>query len=335
MTPNPVLVEVVRGPKVESVHRGAISVFDGDGKAVLSIGDVSAPVFPRSAIKAIQALPLVESGAADAFEFGNRELSLACSSHSGEDAHIALARDMLRRAGLDETCLECGGHWSSQAWVMRHQTTLYDDTPPAICNNCSGKHAGFVCTAAHQGIDPAGYIKPDHAIQKAINETLQAVTGAAHDQDICGTDGCSIPTYAIPLEAMAKGFARMASGVGFENERAKAARRLLNACMSEPFYMAGTKRFCTELMTLAQGRLFAKTGAEGVFCGAAPELGLGIALKCDDGGTRASEAMMAATFARLLDNDDPLQEGLANLSQYGLTNWNGITVGSITTTLPA
>ncbi|MGI9390157.1 MAG: asparaginase, partial [Boseongicola sp.] len=323
---NPGLVEVKRGSNVESIHRGAICVCDADGKIVVSFGDVEAPVFPRSAIKAIQALPLIESGTADAFGFGDKELSLACASHSGEDRHIALARDMLARAGLEETCLECGGHWSSQGWVMRHQATIYDDTPPAICNNCSGKHIGFVCTAAHRDIDPVGYIKRDHPIQQAINEALQDITGAQHDEDICGADGCSIPTYAIPLFAMAHGFARIVTGKGLRTERARASSRLLMACMAEPFYMAGTGRFCTKLMELGDMRLFAKTGAEGVFCGAIPELGLGIALKCDDGAVRASEAMMAAILARLLPKDDPLQKGLELFANPPITNWNGWTV---------
>jgi len=169
---NPVLVEVTRGPKVESVHRGAVSVIDGDGNTVLQLGDVDAPVFPRSAIKAIQALPLVESGAADALGFADKELSLACSSHSGEPEHIATARSMLAMAGLSEDVLECGGHWSTHQRVLIGQTKIYDGTPPAVCNNCSGKHSGFVCTAVHNGIDPTGYIKPDHPVQKAINEAL-------------------------------------------------------------------------------------------------------------------------------------------------------------------
>ncbi|MFD0917574.1 asparaginase [Pseudahrensia aquimaris] len=333
---NPILVEVSRGPKVESVHRGAIAVMDAQGKSVLSFGDTEAPVFPRSAVKAIQALPLIESGAADAYGFGDKELSLACSSHSGEDEHVAMARSMLKRAGFSEDMLECGGHWSTNHRTLLHQTTIYpiNSTPPAVCNNCSGKHTGFVCTAAHTGVDPKGYIGRDHTIQKNINTVMQEVTGAAHDEDICGTDGCSIPTYAVPLSAMATGFARMATGVGLPPERATAAKRLLNACMNEPFYMAGTKRFCTEYMTLGAGRLFAKTGAEGVFCAAIPELGVGIALKVDDGTTRASEAMMAAVTARLLPADDPLQQGLARWTDKRMRNWNGLDVGRVTATLP-
>ena len=332
---NPVVVEVTRGSVIESRHRGAIAVVDGDGTLVYSVGDIAQPVFPRSAIKAVQALPLVESGAAEAFGFGNAETSLACASHSGEDEHIRLARDMLSRAGLDETCLECGGHWSSQQWVMLHQARSWTSTPTAICNNCSGKHAGFVCTAAHLGIDPKDYVRPGHPIQIGIKDALEDLTGEQHSADSCGTDGCSIPTYAIPLTAMAHGFAKMVTGQGLAPQRAAAASSIINACMEQPFYMAGTHRFCTKLMELGQGRLFAKTGAEGVFCAAIPELGLGIALKCDDGATRASEAMMAMTFAHLLTKDDPLQPELASLANATLKNWNRIEVGELRAQLPA
>ena len=206
--------------------------------------------------------------------------------------------------------------------------------PPAICNNCSGKHSGFVCTAAHMGVDPAGYVGRGHAVQRGINAALQDVTGAAHDEDICGTDGCEIPTYAVPLRALANGFARMVTGNGLAPERAKAANRLLNACMNQPFYMAGTKRFCTDVMILAEGRIFAKTGAEGVFCGAIPELGVGIALKCDDGSPRGSEAMMASLLARLLGENDPLHTPLSAMAAKPITTWGGNPVGETRVHIP-
>lgn len=326
---NPVLVEVTRGNIVESLHRGSICVSDSDGKTILSIGDVSTPVFPRSAVKAIQALPFVESGAVAAYGFGDAELSFACASHSGEAEHVRMARKMLERAGISEELFECGGHWSSQDAVMRDQARTYADTPPCVCNNCSGKHTGFLCTATHLGIDPTGYVKPDHPIQQNIKSTMEDVLGAVHGQELCGTDGCSIPTYAVPLLNMAQGFAKMATGIGLSDERGKAARILLKSCMNKPFYMAGTKRFCTDIMTLGTGRIFAKTGAEGVFCGALPELGLGIALKCDDGGTRGSEAMMAATLAHLLGEKDALYVSLLALANTTITNWLGIEVGNI------
>src|SRR5690606_8352502 len=131
-------------------------------------------------------------------------------------------------------------------------------------------------------------------------EALESVTGAAHDVDVCGTDGCSIPTYAVPLRNLALGFARMATGNGLSRERAAAARRIFAACMAEPFYVAGTGRADTDMMEAGRGRIFTKTGAEGVFCAAIPELGFGIAIKCDDGATRASEVMIAETLAKLL-----------------------------------
>ncbi len=331
---NPVLVEVTRGSVVESRHRGAISVMDADGNSVLNIGDTARPVFARSAIKAVQALPLIESGAADAYGFGDDELALVCSSHSGEDAHIEMARSMLARAGRDETNLECGGQWSSHQPVLIHQAKTRTTAPGALCNNCSGKHSGFICTATHLGIDPKGYISPDHQIMKTVRAALEDVTGVAHAEDLRGMDGCSIPTYATPLTAMAQGFAKMATGQSLGDERAKAGKRLLNACMSAPFYMAGTKRFCKQLIELEPGRLFGKTGAEGVYCGTVAELGLGIALKCDDGSTRASEAMMAATVAHLLTANDPLHDSLQAMANPILKNRNRYEVGNLRTNLP-
>ena len=330
---NPVLVEVTRGSVVESRHRGAVSVYDADGNVVLDIGDTARPVFARSAIKAVQALPFVESGAVDAFGFGDSEISLACSSHSGEDAHIDLARSMLERAGRSADDLECGPHWSSHQKVLIHQVRTRTEEPDALCNNCSGKHSGFICTSAHLGIEPKGYINPDHPVMQEVKATLEDVTGTAHAEDLRGTDGCSIPTYATPLTSMALGFAKMATGQGLGDARAKAAKRILNACMSAPFFMAGTQRFCTRLMELDQGRLFAKTGAEGVYCGAIPELGLGIALKCDDGNSRGAEVMMAAVMSHLLAVDDPLQAELTKLANRTLKNRNGFAVGELRSVL--
>jgi L-asparaginase II len=325
---NPVTVEVTRGALVESRHRGAIVAVDGDGKVVFSVGDIDAGVFPRSACKAMQALPLIESGAADAYGFGNKELALACSSHNGEDEHVALAAAMLARAGRDVETLECGGHWSSSQRVLIHQARTMEK-PTALHNNCSGKHAGFVCACCHQDIDPKGYVGYDHPLQQEIRATMQSLTGAVLGRDNCGTDGCSIPTYAVPLRGLAHGFARMATGVGLEPLRAKASRRLLDACMAEPFYVAGTGRACTALMQIAPGRIFAKTGAEGVFCAAVPEQGIAIALKCDDGHSRAAEAMVAATLSRFFVKDEPVRAALVAMATVSMHNWNGIHVGDI------
>jgi L-asparaginase II len=323
---NPILVEILRGAIVESRHRGAVSVFDGGGKQVLSIGDVERPVFPRSACKLIQALPFVESGAADAFGFGKKELSLACASHSGEPEHAALAEMMLRRAGQTSANLECGTHWPFDAPVAI-KLAQSGGVPNACHNNCSGKHAGFICTTVHVGEDPLGYVHAEHPAQMRVRDVMTEVTGAAHAAAACGTDGCSIPTYAIPLNALAHGFAKVATGQGLAPIRAKAAKRLMDACMAEPFYMAGTKRFCTELMAAAPGRAFAKIGAEGVYCAAIPELGFGIALKIDDGAFRAAELTVAAVIVHLARDIPEVAGPIGAMARKVDRNWNKMTVG--------
>ena len=325
---NPVLVEVLRGATVESRHRGAVAVVDADGGVALGIGDVERPVFPRSAVKAIQALPLVESGAADAYGFGRRELALACASHSGEPEHAALAAAMLERAGLDAGALECGAHWPSRQEAAL-DLARQGKRPTALHNNCSGKHAGFLCTCRHAGLGHRGYVAIGHEIQQGVRDAMEAVTGAAHGVENCGTDGCSIPTYAVPLKSLARGFARMATGVGLGETRARAAKRLIDACMAEPFLVAGTDRLDTRLMRAAGGRVMVKIGAEGVYCGAIPELGLGIALKCDDGAARAAEVMIAAVVAKLLPSEDALSAIIGDMARPVMANWNGIAVGAL------
>ncbi|MBL0936218.1 MAG: asparaginase [Rhizobiaceae bacterium] len=326
MMANPVLVEVKRGNVIESRHRGALSAFDGDGKEMLSIGDVARPVFPRSAVKSIQALPLIESGAADAYGFTDADLALACASHAGETRHADRAASMLARAGLDASALECGAHWPTRQDAMI-ELARSGASPTALHNNCSGKHSGFVCTCRHLGIGHRGYVKADHRSQEMVREAMEAVTGAAHSTDACGIDGCSIPTYAIPLADLARGFAKMATGQGLGERRAAAAKRLINACMAEPFYVSGTERMDTRLMMAGAGRIFVKVGAEGVYCGALPELGLGFALKCDDGAVRAAETMVAALIARLMK--DELGERVGEMARPVMRNWNGIEVGMV------
>src|SRR4051812_456707 len=300
---NPVLVEVVRGALIESRHRGAMAVVDADGATVLALGDVARPVYPRSAVKAIQALPLVESGAADKNGFGDRELALACASHGGEPAHVEVASRMLARAGLDVAALECGAHWPSHQDSSR-ALARSGGAPSALHNNCSGKHAGFICVACAAGVEYRGYVKAAHPVQREIRATIESLTGTSLGEDVCGIDGCSIPTWAVPLNRLAHAFAKFGSAYGLPPERAKAAARLRAACAAEPYFVAGTGRFCTEVMKLFGARVLVKTGAEGVYCGALPEQGIGIALKCDDGATRAAEVAMATTIARFL----PLSE---------------------------
>jgi L-asparaginase II len=327
---NPILVEVLRGSLVESQHRGAVAVADADGATVLAVGDVATPIFPRSAVKALQALPLIETGAAAAYGFGDEELALACASHSGEPGHVAVAERMLARAGLDASALRCGAHWpiaqSAVAALAR------SGEPTALHNNCSGKHSGFLCDACAMKVDPTDYWRPQHSVQRRVRAVLEDLTGAVLSDDRCAVDGCSVPTWAIPLRNLAHGFAKFGTGCGLLPERARAAARLRAACAQKPWYVAGTGRFCTEIMQLFGPRVFVKTGAEGVYCGALPEQGFGIALKCDDGAGRAAQVVMAALIARFLPLSDAERGALTRFVQPTLRNWNGFEVGSIRVT---
>ncbi|HEX3504761.1 MAG TPA: asparaginase [Xanthobacteraceae bacterium] len=327
---NPVLIEVIRGPLVESQHRGAVAVSDAEGQIVFALGDLAVPVFPRSAVKALQALPLIEQGAADRFSLSDEELALACASHSGEAAHVIGVERMLAKAGLKPSDLRCGAHWpiaqAAAAAVAR------SGAPSPLHNNCSGKHAGFLCVARALGVDHADYWRPEHPVQRLVRSVLEDFTGAALGETVCAIDGCSVPTWAIPLQNLAAGLAKFATGQGLSPTRAAAAQRLRRACTQKPWYVAGTGRFCTEIMQIFGSRVFVKTGAEGVYCGALPDQGLGIAIKCDDGASRAAQAIMAALIARFLPMNDTERQALAPFVRPVLRNWNGFEVGAVRVT---
>jgi L-asparaginase II len=325
---NPIVVEALRGERVESRHRGAGAVVDADGASLLTFGDVDTPVFPRSAVKALQALPLIESGAADALGLSEPELALACASHAGEPAHVATAAAMLAKAGLDEGALACGAHWPFSEEASRALARA-GARPSPLHNNCSGKHAGFLCLACASGWAAKGYEAAASPVQRAAKAAITEVTGASLGEDVCATDGCSIPTYAAPLRALALGFARFGAGQGLAPQRAKAAARLRAAVAAYPEMVAGDGRFDTELMRLFGAGAFIKTGAEGVYCAALPELGLGLAIKLDDGATRAAQLVIAALIDRFLPMDEARRSALARFVAPTLRNWNGVTVGAL------
>jgi L-asparaginase II len=325
---NPVLLEVLRGPLVESRHRGAVAVVDADGDGVLALGDGAQPVFPRSAVKALQALPLVETGAADRYGLADDELAIACGSHGGEPAHVAVVERMLARAGLDAAALECGAHAPSHHPSADALVRAGRVASP-VHNNCSGKHAGFLCVARHLGVDHRDYVARAHPVQRAVRAAIEQLAGVGFAEDQCGTDGCSIPTWAVPLTKLAHAFARFGTGRGLEDARAKAAARLRAACARAPFFVAGTGRFATVAMEPLRERVFVKSGAEGVYCAALPEQGLGIAIKCDDGAGRAAEAVMAALIIRLLRLEPDARAMLDRFARPVLRNWNRTEVGRL------
>ncbi len=335
MTTDPVLVEALRGGIVESFHRGAWAVVDADGALHGSQGDIERPIFPRSAVKVLQALPLVESGAAERYGLVDEELALACASHGGEPAHAATAASMLAKAGVDEQALECGAHWPYHDGALKALAAA-GAAPSALHNNCSGKHAGFVCLGclmAEGGDRRAflrGYVQPEHPVMREVTAALQSTTGYDLARTARGTDGCSIPAYAVPLRHLAHAFAKVATGTGLRDGQARAARRLREAVAKAPFMVAGSGRFDTRVMERFGERVFCKVGAEGVHCAALPTLGLGVAVKMDDGNNaRACEVVMAALLRRLLAPEGAEAELLEGLADLPLRNWNGIEVGRL------
>ena len=332
----PVLVELWRGDIVESFHRGAFAVVDAAGAVLREGGDIDRPVYARSAVKGLQALPLVASGAAERFGLVDAELALACASHGGQPVHVAGATAMLAKAGLDADVLECGVHWPSNEEASR-RLAADGQAPCALHNNCSGKHSGFACLGALMAGDAdrargllRGYVEPDHVVMREIGAALESATGARLADAPRATDGCSIPTYGFALRALALAFARFGTGVGLTRERALAAARLREAVAAAPLMVAGTGRLDTRLMTHFGARVFCKVGAEGVYCATLPELGLGIALKMDDGNTaRAAEVAIVALIESLLPLDDADRAFVAPLRDVELKNWNGRRVGRL------
>jgi L-asparaginase II len=331
------IVEVTRGhdgtEHVESVHKLDIVVADASGKIVNAWGEPGRKVFPRSAIKALQALALVESGAADKFALTTSHLAIACSSHFGEPFHTKAASEILAKAGLDGTCLECGAQLPHH---RRDMDRLVAEGKPvtALHNNCSGKHSGFLAFAAHQGLPVKGYVKFGHTVQKKIAGILESATGAKHGKDNYGIDGCSIPTYEIPLDSLAIAFAKFGVGESEGKERSAAMIRLRDACMAHPEMIAGTGGFDTELMQAMKGRVFVKYGAEAVHTISVPELGFGAAIKCHDGSQRATESACAALVESLLQQTEsglsPTEaKALKRLANPVLKNRNGIEVGQV------
>ena len=286
----PLLVELVRLPLAESSHRVHAVVVDPAGEVVRAWGDPERLTHPRSSVKPLQALPLVETGAADAFGLSQVQLALACSSHNGEPRHVEEVDAWLARIGCTVEDLECGAQAGRG--------------PTPSGNNCSGKHVGFLTVARHLGVDPKGYTRPDHAVQRLVTTALAETTGTKLDPALAGTDGCGIPVHPVPLRSIAFAAARFgAAPESWSADRADAARRLAAAMVAEPWLVAGTDRLCTDLLADGAGDVIVKDGAEGVQFAALPRLGLGIAVKAEDGSVPASEIALGHVLAEVEGRD--------------------------------
>lgn len=315
------MIELRRGDMRESLHRGHAVICDAHG-VVEAWGKPSQIVFPRSSCKMIQALPLIESGAADAAGLTDRQLALACASHSGSAMHVRAVGDWLAGLDLAEGDLRCGSHMPGDA--AEHRRLLCSDEAPCqLHNNCSGKHAGFLTLNRHLR-GGSEYVEPGHPVQQAFKTAFEEVTDETSPG--YGIDGCSAPNWASSLEGLARAMARFANPG--TDRRGQAMRRLVDAMRAHPDMVAGEGRSCTALMRAMGGAVAIKTGAEAVFVAILPQQGLGVALKISDGATRASEAAITALLIHLgaLNAADPVAQRYLN---GPIVNWRGLKTGEL------
>ncbi|MCG8491412.1 MAG: asparaginase [Sneathiellales bacterium] len=324
---SPLMVNISRGSMVESRHQVTAVISDAHGKILKSYGETDRPVYLRSAIKPLQALPLVESGAADAFNLTSKEISLACASHTGEDIHVEAVLDWLRKIGRTIDDLECGSHWPTYRPAERALAAA-GKTPTTAHNNCSGKHTGFLTTSVHLNEDHKGYINLDHPVQKRLVKVLEDFTDLDLSGAPVGIDGCSIPTLGIPLSNAALAIARFANPEKLSEERAAACKKIQAAIAEQPEMIAGSDRLCTALNRSAKGKVIAKVGAEGVYLAALPESGLGIAMKAQDGNTRGVEIALGQLLEELGIMTEEMHREMDEFVLPTYKNWNDIEVGS-------
>jgi len=331
MDANPILAETTRGNWLENRHRGAFAVVDQTGRVIASAGDIDRAIFPRSAVKSMQALALVTSGAIDKFGLRDEELALACASHQGEDFHVAGVTSFLDHIGLGISDLECGAHAPTFAGA-REKLRQSGQPPSAVHNNCSGKHSGMLAVAEALGVPTAHYVDRDHPVQQEVRSGIETVIGEPLSTDHCGADGCSIPTWAAPIRSFAHGFARMATGHELSPEIGAAATRIFDAATSHPHLVGGTGTLDTEVMKAFRSRLMQKGGAEGVQCGAVRDKGWGYCLKVDDGNMAASQAMVATLLLAIADPDEEQRHVLKRFAVQITRNVRGLDVGLIKAT---
>jgi len=295
---HPILVRLWRDGAVESVHHGSWVLVDGAGRVLDCAGDPEQKVFTRSSIKSLQALPLIESGAADRFGFGSEELALALASHGAEACHLRVVERMLARLDLSVEDLGCGPHAPLDAPAAA-ALLASGEAPTALHNNCSGKHAGFLALARHLGEDITRYLDPDSALQRMVREAVVSMSGAPDAGLRVGVDGCSAPTFPLPLRGLATALCRVANPEDLQPERRTACRRLQDAVARHPELIAGHhERICTDLARVSGGRLFPKVGAEGIYVIGVRGADRGLAMTIDDGAWRGLHALILHLLER-------------------------------------
>ena len=329
--PPKVLAKVVRGGTVESAHRGHLLVTDGRGETIVSVGDPKAVTFFRSASKPFQALPCITSGAADAFSFSDEEIAIACASHSGEPRHVRIAALMLERIGLNEAHLHCGTHMPFSEKESERMLRA-GEYATQLHNNCSGKHAAMLALAKHIDADINTYELIESPVQQMILDAVALLCEVPHGMIKLGVDGCVVPNFAMPLSAMARGFANLIRPDGFDEKTRSACSRIVSAFTTFPELIGGSDRLDTMLMQAAPGKLISKVGADGVWlCGVLPSdehpTGLAIALKVEDGDDRRARPVVAVELLRRLGV--LAAHVLPDVSPMPIKNRRGDTVGLV------
>jgi L-asparaginase II len=297
---------VYRGEYVESTHDVHIAVVDNEGKLLYSYGDPNRLTFPRSSMKPFQAVPLIETGAAEAFGYSPAELSLSCASHSGESFHRESVLNIMSRIQLEEEALQCGTHIPRDIESYKQLVREGKELTP-VFSNCSGKHSGMLATAVHMNEDIASYREVNHPVQQRILNAIEEVCGFPKENIQLSVDGCGVPVHRLPLYNAALGFARLANPAGIASkERTGTLLTIRNAMMEYPEMVGGTKRFDTDVMNAFKGNIVAKAGAEAVQCIGVVDKGIGIAAKVEDGTARATSVVIMEVLKQLGIGDEHL-----------------------------
>lgn len=324
---NPILVEHTRGGIPESFHRGVICVVDEAGAIKASVGDVKQVCYPRSALKYFQHIPLLLSGAFDHYGFTLKDLALMCGSHNGETMHTQGASHILNFIGMDASALKCG---SQPPTLKADATALIREgkEPNVLHNNCSGKHSGFLAYCKFKGLSTENYLDPNHELHKEIRRITALFCEMNEEDLIMGIDGCSAPIFAMPVYNQAIAYKNLVAPEKFGPEIAEACHKVVKAVASYPEMIAGTKRYCTDLIAASKGRIIGKTGADGVYSIAIPAKKWGICIKIDDGkmGPQYNVAQALLEQLNLLEPEEA--QALSSYLELDIRNWSGIHTGS-------
>ncbi|SDM94893.1 asparaginase [Paenibacillus sp. yr247] len=328
MKPSNTIVRVYRGNITESVHRVHLAVVNAKGALLQQAGDPQLLTFARSTAKLIQALPVIESGAADRFGLSEAEIALCCASHNGEAEHVSTAQSILGKLGFHLAHLQCGAHepyHAPTAQAMRER----GEAPTTLHNNCSGKHSGMLALCAHLGASPETYMSNQHPVQQLMLDAVCAMSGIHKSQMQLGIDGCGVPVFGMPINHLALAFARLGSPDGLPQARANACQRIVAAVRKYPQFLAGSDRFDTRLIEVTNGRIIGKMGAEGIFALTIPEQGLGFVLKIEDGNQRAMYPAVVEALKQLRLLSEYEVSALASFHTPTVHNWQGTEVGII------